>query len=189
MRRPRPEPSPKPSLQIHFPLLKRVGLRSQKEGFFGGGLGWTAEMGERQSITQKGVRTIDAPNSAPRNGSNATKTNVRAPGLSTDEREDPFVWYFGAGCGKKGKRMRKTRRITKWNIVQNYSGNLNLSLLFIFWSHRAIGCFLLTRGSNFDPHPQSRTSLARIFCLEPGLRWKFSPPQRSSTKNASCFNF
>ena len=24
-------------------------------------------------------------------------TSVRAPGLSTDEREHPFVWYFGAG--------------------------------------------------------------------------------------------
>ena len=24
------------------------------------------------------------------------KTSVRAPGLSTDEREHPFVWYFGA---------------------------------------------------------------------------------------------
>ena len=32
-----------------------------------------------------------------RNGSNASKTSVRAPGLSTDEREHPFVWYFGAG--------------------------------------------------------------------------------------------
>ena len=54
-------------------------------------------MGERQSIAQKGVRAIDARNSAPRDGSNATKTSVRAPGLSTDEREHPFVWYFGAG--------------------------------------------------------------------------------------------
>ena len=54
-------------------------------------------MGERQSIAQKGVRAIDARNSEPENGSTAAKTSVRAPGLSTNEREHPFVWYFGAG--------------------------------------------------------------------------------------------
>ena len=54
-------------------------------------------MGERQSIAQKGVRAIEARNSWLANGSNAAKTSVRAPGLSTDEREHPFVWYFGAG--------------------------------------------------------------------------------------------
>ena len=48
-------------------------------------------LGERQSIAQKGVRAIDARNSQLDNGSNATKTSVRAPGLSTDEREHPFV--------------------------------------------------------------------------------------------------
>ena len=48
-------------------------------------------VGERQSIAQKGVRAIDTRNSAPRNGSNATKTSVRAPGLSADECEHPFV--------------------------------------------------------------------------------------------------
>ena len=48
-------------------------------------------MGERQSIAQKGVRAIDARNSHLETGSNATKTSVRAPGLSTDEREHPFV--------------------------------------------------------------------------------------------------
>ena len=48
-------------------------------------------MGERQSIAQKGVRAIDARKSAPRNGSNAIETSVRAPGLSTDECEHPFV--------------------------------------------------------------------------------------------------
>ena len=48
-------------------------------------------MGERQSIAQKGVRAIDARNSWLENGSNASKTSVRAPGLSTDEREHPFV--------------------------------------------------------------------------------------------------
>ena len=50
-----------------------------------------ATLGERQSIAQKGVRTIDARNSQLENGSNALKTSVRAPGLSTDEREHPFV--------------------------------------------------------------------------------------------------
>ena len=49
------------------------------------------ELGERQSIAQKGVRAIDTRKSIPGNGSNATKTSVRAPGLSTDEREHPFV--------------------------------------------------------------------------------------------------
>ena len=56
-----------------------------------------ALLGERQSIAQKGVRAIDTQNLQLENGSNATKTSVRAPGLSTDEREHPFVWYFGAG--------------------------------------------------------------------------------------------
>ena len=40
---------------------------------------------------QKGVRAIDARNSQLENGSNAAKTSVRAPGLSADEREHPFV--------------------------------------------------------------------------------------------------
>ena len=44
-----------------------------------------------QSIAQKGVRAIDARNSWLENGSNAAKTSVRAPGLSTDEREHSFV--------------------------------------------------------------------------------------------------
>ena len=48
-------------------------------------------VGERQSIAQKGVRAIDARNSQLENDSNAAKTSVRAPGLSTDEREHPFV--------------------------------------------------------------------------------------------------
>ena len=49
-------------------------------------------MGERQSIAQEGVRAIDARNSQLRNGSNAAKKNsVRAPGLSADECEHPFV--------------------------------------------------------------------------------------------------
>ena len=43
------------------------------------------------SIAQKGVRAIDARNSQLENGSCAAKTSVRAPGLSTDEREHPFV--------------------------------------------------------------------------------------------------
>ena len=48
-------------------------------------------MGERQSIAQKGVRAIDARNSQLENGSNLQKPSIRAPGLSTDEREHPFV--------------------------------------------------------------------------------------------------
>ena len=48
-------------------------------------------MGERQSIAQKGVGAVDARNLWLENGSNAAKTSVRAPGLSTDEREHPFV--------------------------------------------------------------------------------------------------
>ena len=48
-------------------------------------------MGERQSIAQKGVRAIEPRNSQLENDSNAVKTSVRAPGLSADEREHPFV--------------------------------------------------------------------------------------------------
>ena len=48
-------------------------------------------LGERQSVAQKGVRAIDARNSQLENGANAAKTSVRAPGLSTDEREHPLV--------------------------------------------------------------------------------------------------
>ena len=48
-------------------------------------------LGERQSIAKKSVRAIDARNSWLENGSNAAKTSLRAPGLSTDEREHPFV--------------------------------------------------------------------------------------------------
>ena len=48
-------------------------------------------MEERQSTAQKGVRAVDARQSAARNGSNAAKTSVRAPGLSTDDCEHPFV--------------------------------------------------------------------------------------------------
>ena len=48
-------------------------------------------MGERQSIAQKSVRAIDTRNSQLENGSNAVKASVRAPGLSTDEREHPLV--------------------------------------------------------------------------------------------------
>ena len=44
-----------------------------------------------QSIAQKGGRAIDARNSWLENGSNDAKNSVRAPGLSTDEREHPFV--------------------------------------------------------------------------------------------------
>ena len=48
-------------------------------------------MGERQSIVQKGVRAIDARNPQLDHGSNAAKTSVRAPGLSADECEHPFL--------------------------------------------------------------------------------------------------
>ena len=48
-------------------------------------------VGERQSIAQKRVRAIDARNSQLENRSNGAKTSVRAPGLSTDEREHRFV--------------------------------------------------------------------------------------------------
>ena len=66
-------------------------------------------LAERQSIAQKGVRSIDARNSKPWNGSNAAQTSVRAPGLSADECEHPFVWYFGAGwCFSLGKQARFT---------------------------------------------------------------------------------
>ena len=44
-------------------------------------------LGERQSITQNGVRPIDTRNSQL---TSAAKTSVRPPGLSTDEREHSF---------------------------------------------------------------------------------------------------
>ena len=73
------------------------------------------KLGERQSIAQKGARAIDARNSAPRNGSNATKTSVRAPGLSADECEHPFVWYFGAGW----KASREVEWVGRTRIQAN----------------------------------------------------------------------
>ena len=94
-------------------------------------------MGERQSIAQKGVRAIDARNSQLENGSNAAKTSVRAPGLSPDEREHPFVWYFGAGWKKGGKLSRKDifATIVKKTGLEHFLGVL--FLLFDFehkWS-------------------------------------------------------
>ena len=47
-------------------------------------------LGERQSIAQKGVR-IDARKSQLEMAQMLKKNSVRAPGLSTDEREHPFV--------------------------------------------------------------------------------------------------
>ena len=70
--------SPKP----RFRKTRKSALQKKKN---------THTLGERQSIAQKGVRAIDARNSWLENGSNATKTSVRAPGLSTDERGHPFV--------------------------------------------------------------------------------------------------
>ena len=57
-------------------------------------------VGERQSIAQKGVRTIDARNSQLENGRNAAKSSVRAPGLSLSailgaNRKSPPVQGFG----------------------------------------------------------------------------------------------
>ena len=46
---------------------------------------------ESPKVSHKRVRAIDARNSQLENGSNAAKTSVRAPGLSADEREHPFV--------------------------------------------------------------------------------------------------
>ena len=49
-------------------------------------------MGERQSIAQKGCFPLlwgEKPQLE--YDSNAAKTSVRVPGLSTDEREHPFV--------------------------------------------------------------------------------------------------
>ena len=48
-------------------------------------------MAERQSIAQKGVPAIGDRNSQLEDDSNAAETSVRAPGLSTDEREHRFV--------------------------------------------------------------------------------------------------
>ena len=74
-------------------------------------------LGERQSIAQKGVHAIDARNSQLENRSNATKTSVRAPRLSTDEREHPLVCYLGAGKQHvltRGNDIRVSPGMTVW---------------------------------------------------------------------------
>ena len=52
---------------------------------------WLSRVGERQSIAQKGVRAIDVRSSQPEMAQMLQKPSVRAPGLSVDEREHPFV--------------------------------------------------------------------------------------------------
>ena len=52
---------------------------------------------ERQGITQKGVHAINAWKPAAINAEKCCKTSVRAPGLSTEQCEHPFVWCSGAG--------------------------------------------------------------------------------------------
>ena len=64
-------------------------------------------MGEHQSIAQKGVRTIEGGKAGARNSSSAAKTSVRAPGLSTDECEHPFVT----------KVLRDTLGLADFNIL------------------------------------------------------------------------
>ena len=60
------------------------GKKNRKKAFKSG------ESGRAPKYRTKG-RSRYARNSWPENGSNAAKTSVRAPGLSTDEREHPFV--------------------------------------------------------------------------------------------------
>ena len=80
----------------------------------------TQVLGERQSIAQKGVRAIDARHSQLENGSNATKTTVSAPELSTDERETPFcviLWGWLKSSSFKGRKSAQKRVILANNLV------------------------------------------------------------------------
>ena len=65
-------------------------LESLEDGLF-----W--KDGRAPKYRTKGCSRYWRPKFVAGNGSNAAKTSVRAPGLSADEREHPFVWYFGAG--------------------------------------------------------------------------------------------
>ena len=53
--------------------------------------------GRAPKYRTKGCSRYWRPKFAARECSNAAETSVRAPGPSADEREHPFVWYFGAG--------------------------------------------------------------------------------------------
>ena len=62
--------------------------------------------------------------------------------------------------------------------TKSFARNSASKLLFLSFSPCA--CHLLFYdlrfpiwGSKFDPHPQPQISLLRIFCLRPGLGWKF----------------
>ena len=78
--------------------------------------GWPAftrifcRSGRAPKYRTKGCSRYWRPKFAARNGSNATKTSVRAPGLSPDEREQPFVWYFGAGWRSIKMQMEAVSR-------------------------------------------------------------------------------
>ena len=74
-------------------------------------------MGARQSIAQKGLRAIDARNSQLENGSNATKTSVRAPGLSADEREHWFLCDPRGPKDQKNSRFRSRLKISIENEI------------------------------------------------------------------------
>ena len=76
-----------------------------------------ASLGERQSIAQKGVRAIDARNSWLEHDSNAAKTSVRAPGLTTSEREHPF-WADPGVLWKKAARAMRAMRGKTLETVQ-----------------------------------------------------------------------
>ena len=69
------------------------------------------ESAKLKGIAQKGVRPIDARNSQLDNDSNAAKTSVRAPGLSADEREHPFVRY--SEPPKRGRKKGAARKMSK----------------------------------------------------------------------------
>ena len=146
-------------------------------------------MGERQSIAQKGVRAIDARKSQLENGSNAAKTSVRAPGLSADEREHPFVWYFGAGwsyktkswqwwwtCGLQHDMPRHTSLNVPFSAVLHtclrrsslprFTCSWDLSALtFASWTSEV-------RPSSLGAHPASTPSPT----IAPQLRDSFLPP-------------
>ena len=87
------------------------------------------------------------------------KTNVRAPGLSTDDREHPFVWYFGAGgwLFQVGRDSRERKFSPKF-----------------FWPkffQTALGSWTSAPSSHGCPAPKclfSRISRAWLKFLPPG---------------------
>ena len=97
--------------------------------------------------------------------------------------KNPHTW-----CGffsgpfftiKLGKNWNSDLFLAYWLRLGPYIYAVELKTGPRFFS--ILKCFLgmctitdsVNWGSKFDPHPQPQISLVRIFCLQPGLGWKF----------------